>query len=78
MRAEVPARVGPFREDVHMGEFLDWYDRALAAGLRVDHVDAVLVQRRIHETNTGRGDRLQWTGVVKDMLDRRRAAEGNA
>jgi glycosyltransferase involved in cell wall biosynthesis len=78
MRATVAERVGPFREDVHMGEFLDWYDRALAAGCRADHVDAVLVRRRIHETNTGRGDRLQWTGVVKDMLDRRRAAEGRS
>jgi glycosyltransferase involved in cell wall biosynthesis len=77
MRADVVARVGEFRTDVRVGEFIDWYDRAVAAGCRIDHVDAMLVRRRIHRSNSGRGDRADWTGVVKQMLDRRRAAEGH-
>lgn len=75
MRASVMERVGPFREDVALGEFLDWYDRALAAGCRVDHVEAPLVRRRIHDTNSGIDvDRSDWAVVVKSMLDRRRGA----
>jgi hypothetical protein len=58
-----------------MGEFIDWYDRAQAAGCRIDHVPETLVRRRIHATNNGRRDRSEWTSVVKTMLDRRRAAE---
>jgi glycosyltransferase involved in cell wall biosynthesis len=77
MRAAVVDRVGPFREDVAVGEFVDWYDRAVTSGCRVDQVDAPLVRRRIHATNTGSmQDRSDWTAVVKEMLDRRRAAEG--
>ena len=51
-RGRRPCR--PVSEDVGVGEFVDWYDRALAAGCRVDHVDAMLVRRRIHDANTGR------------------------
>jgi glycosyltransferase involved in cell wall biosynthesis len=76
MRAAIVDRVGPYREDTSAGEFVDWYDRALTAGCRCDHVDQVLVRRRIHHWNTGRQNRSEWTGVIKDMLDRRRAAEG--
>jgi glycosyltransferase involved in cell wall biosynthesis len=75
MRAAVVERVGPYREDISAGEFLDWFDRARAAGCRIDHVEGPLVRRRIHDSNTGRNNRSDWTGVVKDMLDRRRAAE---
>jgi hypothetical protein len=75
MRAAVVERVGPYREDISAGEFLDWFDRARAAGCRIDHVEGALVRRRIHDSNTGRNNRSDWTGVVKDMLDRRRAAE---
>jgi glycosyltransferase involved in cell wall biosynthesis len=79
MRASVVERVGPYREDVVLGEFLDWYDRAIAAGCRVDQADALLVRRRIHDANNGIGvDRGEWAVVVKDMLDRRRAAEDRA
>ncbi len=76
MRAAIVDRVGPYREDTSAGEFVDWYDRALTAGCRCDHVDQVLVRRRIHHWNTGRQNRSEWTGVIKDMLERRRAAEG--
>jgi len=82
VRADVVARVGPFREDVDLGEFLDWYDRALGAGCRTGSVEGMLVRRRVHATNNGlrfRSDRGDWAKVVKDVLDRRRASgAGNA
>jgi glycosyltransferase involved in cell wall biosynthesis len=79
MRATVVERVGIQREDLELGEFIDWFDRALAAGCRVGEVDGVVVRRRIHTSNTGirlqsaRGD---YARMLKDVLDRRRAAEG--
>jgi len=79
MRATVAERVGPFREDLELGEFVDWYDRVLAAGCRVGQVGGMLVRRRIHDANTGlrrRGDRSDWAVVAKAALDRRRAAGG--
>ena len=77
MRATVAPEVGPFREDLELGEFVDWCDRVRAAGFRVGEVDRTLVRRRIHATNTGlrrRGDRRDWAVVAKAALDRRRAA----
>ena len=79
MRAAVVERVGIQRQDLELGEFIDWFDRALAAGCRVGEVDWVVVRRRIHTSNTGsrlqsaRGD---YARMLKDVLDRRRAAEG--
>jgi len=70
-------RVGGFRDDVVFGEFVDWYSRALEIGLREARIDEVVTRRRIHDRNTGiveRGLRSQYARVLKDALDRRRAA----
>lgn len=52
VRAEALHRVGPFREDVLAGEFIDWYHRAREAGLVERSVDAVVLDRRLHGANT--------------------------
>jgi glycosyltransferase involved in cell wall biosynthesis len=81
MRAEVAARVGSQREDVSVAEFVDWYARAVAAGCRVGQVDGVVAHRRIHQTNTGSTHRREhgdFARVMKDVLDRRRAAGDGA
>ena len=70
-------RVGGFRDDVVIGEFVDWYSRAVEQGLREAMVDEVVVRRRIHDRNTGileREQRTQYARVLKDALDRRRGA----
>jgi hypothetical protein len=77
IRADVAADVGPQREDLRVAEFIDWYDRALAAGCQVGQVDEVVAHRRIHDANTGIGHRRErgdYARVLKDVLDRRRAA----
>lgn len=80
VRSAAFVRVGAFREDVTFGEFIDWYSRAMEAGLRARAVDEVVVRRRIHAGNAGvreRSSRHEYVKVLKDMLDRRAAAEAN-
>ena len=80
MRRDVIDRVGSMREDVDLGEFLDWYDRALAAGCRFAAVEGTVVWRRIHDSNIGvrhHRDRSDYARVLKAVLDRRRATESD-
>ena len=76
-RASTLARVGPHDEQLGVGEFIDWYDRAVSAGCRVGSVDGVVTRRRIHDSNTGRrlhDRRIDYAKTMKAVLDRRRAA----
>jgi glycosyltransferase involved in cell wall biosynthesis len=69
-------RVGPFA-DFRLGEFVEWYARAVDAGLATLLLPDVLLRRRIHERNTGvrlRHEREEYTRMLKSVLDRRRAA----
>jgi len=69
-------RVGPFDERLRVGEFLDWYSRARALGLREATLPETLYQRRIHDDNMGlreRDSRKDYLRVLKAHLDRKRA-----
>jgi len=71
-------RVGAFDETLRLGEFIDWYGRAVEAGLRAQLLPATLAWRRIHTTNTtrrNRASRPEYARLLKSMLDRRRASE---
>lgn len=75
-KASAFAQAGLFRTDTRMGEFVDWYARAVEAGLRSAVLPEVLLERRIHNTNTGvleRPNRSDYARVLKAALDRRRA-----
>jgi glycosyltransferase involved in cell wall biosynthesis len=68
-------RVGTFG-DWRLGEFVDWYARAVDAGLRSLMLPDVLLLRRVHDDNTGvrrRDERREYARVLKSVLDRRRA-----
>lgn len=67
-------RVGPYREDLQVGEFIDWMARARETGLRHVVLDAVCLRRRLHERNTGRtcASRADYAKVVRAALQRRR------
>jgi glycosyltransferase involved in cell wall biosynthesis len=70
-------RVGPFREDVDLGEFIDWMARAREHGLRDALLPETVLLRRLHGSNTGirqRDSRSDFALVVKQALDRRRAS----
>ncbi len=71
-------RVGPFDETLPVGDFVDWHARAEEAGARTLLVDEVLLRRRVHRSNIGRGDpgqRLGYVRAVRAAL-RRRQREG--
>jgi glycosyltransferase involved in cell wall biosynthesis len=70
-------RVGPFRTDLQLGDFIDWYAKAMEKGLKSLMLPSVLMKRRIHAANTGirtRSSRTDYVRVLKAALDRRNAA----
>lgn len=80
IRRESFARVGRFSEEVKVGVTVDWYARALEAGLRSAMLPEVVLERRLHLTNNGlreRDSRQQYLHVLKASLDRRRARAGS-
>jgi len=78
-RREALARVGPFREDLVTGNFIDWMARARDRGLREAMLPDIVLRRRLHAANYGRvrrDARRDYARVLKAVLDRRRAAAG--
>ncbi len=71
--------VGPFREDRGMGDFLDWYGRAMLVQMKIEMLAETVVHRRIHANNyqrTYKDQRREYLRAVKDLLDRRRGIPG--
>jgi glycosyltransferase involved in cell wall biosynthesis len=54
VRAQVFELVGLLAEGFTTGSVIDWVSRARSAGVRVDHLDQVVLHRRIHRSNLGR------------------------
>ena len=70
-------RVGAFRAELRVGEFVDWYLRASEAGLQSRTLPRVVLERRLHDDNLGlreRAARVDYVRALKDSLDRRRQA----
>jgi len=75
MRRSLFDRVGGFRTDLRVGEFIDWCARARELGLRTAILPEPVLRRRIHGENTGvreRDARPDYARVVRDALERRR------
>lgn len=71
-------RVGLLTTEHELGEFIDWYARAIEAKLKSSMLDTVLLYRRLHLNNIGitkKGQRGDYVQIVKAVLDRRRASE---
>lgn len=68
-------RVGPFATG-QAAEAVEWYARALHAGLRSTMIDELVLRRRLHGANVGlasEGARRGYVQVAKAALDRRRS-----
>ncbi len=75
-RASAFDRVGAFSNEWRVGEFIDWYGRAVDAGLAIRMLPDVVLLRRVHDANHGivaADARADYVRVVKAALDRRRA-----
>lgn len=70
-------RIGPFDETMRTADFVPWWARAAGLGFHYRMLDAVLVRRRIHATNSGivRRQEQQQESLagLHDALARRRA-----
>ncbi len=71
-------RVGQFRTERAVGEFIDWFMRAQELKLQVEMMPDVTTRRRIHDANQGlRYDRAaaDYSSILKAAIDRRRRAK---
>jgi glycosyltransferase involved in cell wall biosynthesis len=76
IRKESFYRVGLFGTGWKLGEFVDWYARAVEKGLASEILDRIVLRRRIHGTNTvirERASQADYLKVLKAALDRRRS-----
>lgn len=69
-------RTPGFPTEWRVGEFVDWYLKAAENGLTSRVLGMTLLFRRLHETNMGANGfgRADYVTIVKNALDRRRAA----
>jgi len=68
-------RVGTFETQWKVGDFIDWYLKAVEKGLKSILLDEVVILRRIHANNMGIRERKSQTDfvrILKASLDRRR------
>ena len=68
-------RVGQFEPRWRVGEFIDWYAKAMELGLKSQMLPEVLMKRRLHTTSLGTRERKSQTDylrILKAALDRRR------
>lgn len=72
-------QVGNFLEEKQVGEFIEWYSRALDKKIPVVMAEEILLYRRIHLHNMGRErsiySRTGYLKVLQAGLNRRRALE---
>jgi glycosyltransferase involved in cell wall biosynthesis len=76
IRHESLLRAGSFDTQCKLGEFIDWYARAMDAGLRGAVLPDLVLRRRLHPQSTGvreSDSRPDYARVLKRVLDRRRA-----
>ena len=68
-------RVGFFDAAWKIGEFIDWYSKAIQLKMKSLVLPEILLKRRIHLSNTGLNNRQNFSDYVKIMkqsLDRKR------
>jgi glycosyltransferase involved in cell wall biosynthesis len=65
MKRETFWRVGPYSSALRVGEPIEWWSRAMDLRLVADSVPAVVLMRRIHESNLGRTS----AAPVRDYLE---------
>jgi glycosyltransferase involved in cell wall biosynthesis len=78
IRRESFFRIGLFSTQWHVGDFIDWYSRAVEQGLKSSLTPEVVLYRRIHSANQGIRERIHqkdYVHILKKALDRRRKGD---
>jgi glycosyltransferase involved in cell wall biosynthesis len=78
IRREAWERAGAMDAGLTLGEFIDWYARAVDAGLNMRVLRDVVYERRVHGSNTVIRERDaygDYVRAVKATIDRRRARD---
>jgi glycosyltransferase involved in cell wall biosynthesis len=76
IRAETAGRIGPFDPSLEVGDWIDWWGRALEAGVQSADVPEVLADRRLHANNHSvrkASESDQYLRIVRAHLARDRA-----
>ncbi len=76
IKREAFDRAGPFSSDHRVGEFIEWYARALDADVQFGRIDEPVLRRRIHGDNTTireQESRSGYLNMVRATIARRRA-----
>lgn len=79
IKQEAFRRAGLFAINWKMGEFIDWYSKALDSGLKGIMLSEVLVKRRLHTANQSARERTSqsdYLHILKASLDRRQKKGG--
>ncbi len=78
IHADVFRNIGPFKENLRAGEFIEWFARAREARIEPVMLSAILARRRIHKSNQGltNDGRQDYLRIAKMLIDKKRAAEG--
>ncbi len=78
-RREVFEIVGPFDEELRHAADADWFSRARAAGITMEVLPLILVERRLHpgslSQREGERSRSEHLRLIKRKLDRQRSGE---
>jgi glycosyltransferase involved in cell wall biosynthesis len=64
-------RVGEFETNWKLGEFIDWYAKAMELGLKIYMLPEIVFKRRLHKTNMGireRQHRVDYIRILKASL----------
>ncbi|MGH9548835.1 MAG: glycosyltransferase family 2 protein [Terriglobales bacterium] len=77
-RREVFDQVGLFETGLAVGEFVDWYSRALTQSIKTEMLPDVVLRRRLHDNNMGLSQKSSfgnYATILRAHLQRKR--EGN-
>ena len=75
IRRESFFRVGLFDTSLTLGDFIDWYKRAMEASLKFLMLPDIVMRRRIHDDNSSirnRNAEKDYVKIMKAALDRKR------
>lgn len=65
-------QIGYFNESIILGEFAEWYGKALNANIKIGCVDSLLLLRRIHGNNIGIKEKKRFNDylhILKRKID---------